>query len=81
MKIGDLVTYKQREDLQEFPCPWHRMGIIITEDENYDAWLGLIIGENFSGQHTVQWVCSDGRGDVEEVNHTPQELVLVNEDR
>ena len=52
-----------------------------TEDENYDAWLGLIIGENFSGQHTVQWVCSDGRGDVEEVNHTPQELVLVNENR
>ena len=37
-----------------------------TEDENYDAWLGLIIG---------------GRGDVEEVNHTPQELVLVNENR
>ena len=29
MKIGDLVTYKQREDLQEFPCPYGRMGIII----------------------------------------------------
>jgi hypothetical protein len=29
MKIGDLVTYKQRADLQEFPCPWHRMGIIL----------------------------------------------------
>ena len=29
MKIGDLVTYKQREDLQAFPCLWGRMGIII----------------------------------------------------
>ena len=29
MKIGDLVTYKQRADLQQFPCPWRRMGIII----------------------------------------------------
>jgi hypothetical protein len=29
VKIGDLVTYKQREDLQAFPCPWGRMGIII----------------------------------------------------
>jgi hypothetical protein len=37
MKIGDLVTYKQRADLQEFPCPWHRMGIIITEDGNAKA--------------------------------------------
>jgi hypothetical protein len=37
MKIGDLVTYKQREDLQAFPCPWHRMGIIITEDGNAKA--------------------------------------------
>ena len=30
MKIGDLVTYKQREDLQEFPCPWERLGIIVA---------------------------------------------------
>ena len=29
MKIGDLVTYKQRADLQQFPCPWGRMGIIL----------------------------------------------------
>ncbi len=49
--------------------------------ENYDAWLGLIIGESYSGQHTVQWVCSDGRGDVEEVNHTPQELEVISENR
>ena len=52
-----------------------------SEDENYDAWLGLIIGEGLSGHKTVQWVCSDGRGDVEEVNHSAQELVLVNENR
>ena len=29
MKIGDLVTYKQRADLQQFPCPWERLGIIV----------------------------------------------------
>ena len=32
-----------------------------SEDENYDAWLGLIIGEGLSGHKTVQWVCSDVR--------------------
>jgi len=52
-----------------------------NERENYDEWLGLIIGYGMSGQHTVQWICSDGRGHVEEVNHTPQELELVNESR
>ena len=49
--------------------------------ENFNAWLGLIIGESYSGQHTVHWVCSDGRGDVEEVNHTPQELEVISENR
>jgi len=29
MKIGDLVTYKQRPDLQVFPCPWRRLGIVV----------------------------------------------------
>jgi hypothetical protein len=51
-----------------------------TEEENYDAWLGLIIGYGLSGHKTVQWVCS-ADGEVEEVNHTPQELVLLNENR
>ena len=37
MKIGDLVTYKQSPDNQVYPCPWHRMGIIITEDGNAKA--------------------------------------------
>jgi len=66
MKIGDLVRCRPR-----------------NERENYDAWLGLIIGEAERPAVTVavRWVCSDGRGDVEEVNHTPQELVLVNENR
>jgi len=49
MKIGDLVTYKQREDLQAFPCPWSRMGIIIrmgpgrfkeSEEEFEVYWYG-----------------------------------------
>jgi hypothetical protein len=65
MKIGDLVRCRPR-----------------NERENYDAWLGLIIGEPTNGTHkTVQWVCSDGRGDVETVNHTPEELWVVNESR
>ena len=65
MKIGDLVRCRPR-----------------SEDENYDEWLGLVIGEPAIGVTVaVQWVCSDGRGCVEKVNHTPEELVLVNENR
>ena len=30
MKTGDLVTYKQRPDLQQFPCPWSRMGLVTS---------------------------------------------------
>jgi len=52
-----------------------------SKEENYDAWLGLIIGEGLSGGKTVQWVCSDGRDDVEEVTHSAQELVVINENR
>ena len=33
MKPGDLVTYKQRADLQKFPCPWGRMGLIVGKGE------------------------------------------------
>ena len=52
-----------------------------TEDENYDAWLGLIVGEPFTGHHkTVEWICS-ADGAIETVNHSPEELVLVNENR
>ena len=49
MKIGDLVTYKQRDDLQQFPCPYNRMGIIISmgpgrlkesDDEAEVYWYG-----------------------------------------
>ena len=36
MQVGDLVTYKQRIDLQEFPCLWHRLGIILDIDT---AWI------------------------------------------
>ena len=65
MEIGDLVRCRPR-----------------NERENYDEWLGLIVGEPTDGEHkTVQWICSDGRGAVEEVNHSPEELVLVNANR
>ena len=49
------------------------------ERENYDEWLGLIVGEAFMAK-TVEWVnCADGT--VETVNHSPEELVLVSENR
>ena len=51
------------------------------EGENYDGWLGLIIGEPTDGEHKrVEWVCS-ADGAVETVNHLPEELVLVNANR
>ncbi len=37
MKVGDLITYKQSPDNQVYPCPWSRMGIIITENGNANA--------------------------------------------
>ena len=30
MKIGDLVTWKQREDLRESPPPYRRLGVIVA---------------------------------------------------
>ena len=51
------------------------------ENENYDGWLGLIVGEPTDGDHTtVEGVCS-ADGAVETVNHLPEELVLVNANR
>ena len=51
------------------------------ENENYDGWLGLIVGEPTDGEHKrVEWVCS-ADGAVETVNHSPEELVLVNANR
>ena len=29
MKIGDLVTWKQREDLRVSPTPYRRLGIVV----------------------------------------------------
>jgi hypothetical protein len=37
MKIGDIVTYKQREDLAEHPTPVSRLGTIISENGNAKA--------------------------------------------
>ena len=50
-----------------------------NERENYDEWLGLIIGAPPLAR-TVEWVNSTD-GTVETVNHPPEELVLVNENR
>ena len=50
-------------------------------EENYDAWLGLIVGDGITGHKTVEWVNSENGGEPHTVNHTPQELVLVNENR
>ncbi len=37
MKVGDVVTYKQREDLAEHPTPLHRLGTIVGENGNAKA--------------------------------------------
>ena len=33
MKIGDLVTWKQREDLKEAPIPYRRLGFVGAIEE------------------------------------------------
>ena len=50
MRVGDIVTYKQREDLAEHPTPFHRLGTIVkagsqrrgdTEETTFDVyWWG-----------------------------------------
>ena len=37
MKVGDVVTYKQRPDLAAHPTPWHRLGTIVSENGNAKA--------------------------------------------
>ena len=54
MKIGDLVTYKQRADLQKFPCPWHRMGIVVDT-----AVLRASFGEEMPPRCEVYWYGSE----------------------
>ena len=66
MKIGDLVTYKQREDLQAFPCPWGRMGII----------LGIAPGGLAELEFEVYWYGSENI-----VSWAEQALELVSENR
>jgi hypothetical protein len=62
VKIGDLVTYKQREDLQEFPCPWGRMGLIVGLGE-YSTKSGKQIKRWkvywFDSTNEVQWVAEE----------------------
>ena len=49
--------------------------------ENFDAWLGLIVGELTNGEYKkVEWVCA-ADGAVETVSHKPEELVVLNESR
>jgi len=65
MKVGDLVRCRE-----------------LNEGDNYEDWLGLIIGEPAASTMAVRWVCSNGRHRmVEIVNHSSEELVLVNENR
>ena len=54
-----------------------------SPEENYDAWLGLIIGEfPPSGEYkTVQWINSEDGGESHTVNHKAKELWVINENR
>jgi len=35
VKPGDLVTWKQRPDLREWPPPYRRVGIILQRDDEF----------------------------------------------
>ena len=37
MKVGDLITYKQRPDLAAHPTPFRRLGTIVGENGNPKA--------------------------------------------
>ena len=62
MKIGDLVTWKQREDLRVSPCPWGRMGLIVGLGE-YSTKSGKQIKRWkvywFDSTNEVQWVAEE----------------------
>jgi len=51
-----------------------------SPEESYDDWLGLIIAEPPLAK-TVQWIYCRVGSETETVNHSPEELVLVNENR
>ncbi len=55
MKTGDLVTWKQREDLRESPCPWRRMGTVVGIDplsEELEVYW-------YSAENIVSWATED----------------------
>ena len=58
MKPGDLITYKQDANNQQFPCPWSRMGIIMGEG-SYGTKSGKRISRWkvywFGSQNEVSW--------------------------
>ena len=58
MKTGDLVTYRQRADLQQFPWPWDRMGLIVGKGE-YSTKSGKRVKRWkvywFGSTNEVQW--------------------------
>ena len=62
MKSGDLVTWKQREDLRVSPCPWRRMGLITGLGE-YSTKSGKQIKRWkvywFDSTNEVQWVAEE----------------------
>ena len=67
MKVGDLVRCRPRAD----------------HDENFESWLGIIIGElpGTAEYKKVQWVNSEDRNALETVNHKAKDLVVISENR
>ena len=62
MKVGDLVTCKQREDLRESPCQWRPMRLITGLGE-YSTKSGKQIKRWkvywFDSTNEVQWVAEE----------------------
>ena len=54
-----------------------------SPEENYDAWLGIIIKEipGYAEYKTVQWINSEDGGELHTVNHKAKDLFKLNENR
>jgi len=54
MKPGDMVTWKQRPDLREWPPPYRRLGLILQEShlEGERGFEVLWLGSQNTTQHS-----------------------------
>ena len=71
MKPGDLVTWKQRHDLREWPPPYRRLGLILQE-----SYLDPELKDDFVPGFEVLWLASQNT-----TVHSEDGLEVVSEAR